>query len=205
MGCIFDCEDTISIEADINLIHQELNNIPSVYKPIYSQVWYDIFKKYFLNDDVSIKQKVCVYSTFIEVPLTWRLIFHTREYAGRNISIDSNRLNADVTNYHSLINRLLSSIIEVSESKMRRVSVEKFYGSMSIYWSHLFGDIMDAFICTWEHHMSSKVLLNESDIYIEYACDNVYNRERLSNAQQYYDLYMNHVCQLLKYNGVADI
>ena len=204
MSSLFDYEDITNNKLDIECIYKELNDIPVVYKPIYSQVWYDIFKKYFLNDNVSIEQKVCVYSTFIEIPLTWRLVFHAREYNGRNISIDNNHLATDVTNYHSLINRLLSTLIEVSESKMKRASVEKFYGSMSIYWSQLFSDVIDAFICTWEHHMSSKVLLNEPDIYIE-CWRTAYTREKLSNAQQYYDLYMGYVYQLLKNNGVVDI
>ena len=208
MSSLFDYEDTSSTKLDLECIYNELRNIPLVYKPVYSQVWYDVIRKYMLDNDISFMQKVIVYSTFMEVPVTWKLRFNfsfcwdDSSKSENYVNVTDNNATTDANDGSSVINRVLHKLISISESQYQMDKLFTYHGSLNNYWKDFISQFTDTFIGAPESHMMDQDILNKF-IRVEYRHNPT--TETLTNAREMYDTYMEYVEILLKENGIVTI
>ena len=159
---IFDNEKTISDLSEMECIEYALTNVPDEHKPIYSLIWYDIFHKYLLNDNISFSQKVRVYYAFTKYPVRWKIDVYTNtiNFALTKplpvVQLFSNEYCTDISNEKSYMNILFKGMFEASESAKRYNEILDFYGDPMNYWKNILENICSMFICTRPTSMSDK-------------------------------------------------
>lgn len=150
---IFDNEETLSDLSEMECIGHTLTNIPDEYKPIYSLIWYDIFNKYLVSDNISFSQKARIYYAFTKYPVRWKMDIYSNLAIATTkplpvIQIFSNDYCTDISNEKSYINVLFRGMFEASESTKRYNEILDFYGDPMNYWKMILENICNMFIYT---------------------------------------------------------
>lgn len=150
---IFDNEETLSDLSERECIGHTLTNIPDEYKPIYSLIWYDIFNKYLVSDNISFSQKVRIYYAFTKYPVRWKMDIYSNLAIATTkplpiIQIFSNKCCTDISNEKSYIKVLFRGMFEASESTKRYNEILDFYGDPMNYWKMILENICNMFIYT---------------------------------------------------------
>lgn len=163
---IFDNEETLSDLSEMECIGHTLTNIPDEYKPIYSLIWYDIFNKYLVSDNISFSQKVRIYYAFTKYPVRWKMDIYSNLAIATTkplpvIQIFSNDYCTDISNEKSYINVLFRGMFEASESTKRYNEILDFYGDPMNYWKMILENICNMFIYT---RLSSNRSMLEFDL-----------------------------------------
>ena len=162
---IFDNEETLSDLSERECIGHTLTNIPDEYKPIYSLIWYDIFNKYLVNDNISFTQKVRIYYAFTKYPERWKIDIYSHLAIATTkplpiIQIFSNEYCTDISNEKSYINVLFRGMFEASESAKRYNEILDFYGGDTMnYWKMILENICNMFIHTRLSYTSNRSML----------------------------------------------
>ena len=151
---IFDNEETLSDLSERECIEYALTNVPDEHKPIYSLIWYDIFHKYLLNDNISFSQKVRIYYSFTKYPVRWKIDVYTNTAAFALtkplpvVQLFNNEYCTDINNEKSYMKVLFRGMFEASESAKRYNEILDFYGDLMNYWKTILENICNMFIYT---------------------------------------------------------
>lgn len=211
---IFDNEETLSDLSERECIGHTLTNMPDEYKPIYSLIWYDIFNKYLVSDNISFSQKVRIYYAFTKYPVRWKMDIYSNLAIATTkplpvIQIFSNDYCTDISNEKSYINVLFRGMFEASESTKRYNEILDFYGDPMNYWKMILENICNMFIHTRLSSNRSMLEFDLEDIskYIRrnlgyYILDKNDNATCVENPLEVYNRYLMCVYKVLDDCGV---